>query len=73
MIIERFITGMILICTYTLKFSLAILIAFFFVLGLYVLIRKPYKYLRHNVRFILNMLITIIILAIYTFYKFQTV
>lgn len=73
MIIERFIIGSVLIFTYSLKFSLIILMILFLILGIFVIVRKPYKYLRHNIRFAMNMLITIIILSIYTFYKFQNV
>lgn len=73
MILERFIVGFTLINTYSLKFSLIIPMVIFLILGIFVFIKKPYKYLRHNIRFVANMLITIIILAIYTLYKFQTI
>ena len=73
LILERFIVGLSIVITYQLKFSLIIPMVLFLLLGIFVFIKKPYKFLRHNVRFMLNMFITIIILAIYTFYKFQTI
>lgn len=73
MIIERFVIGLILVFTYSLKYSLIIMIVIFLILSVFTVIIQPFKYMRHNIRFIINMLITIIVLSIYTFYKFQTI
>ena len=43
MIVERFIIGLILIFTYSLKFALIIPMVFFLILAILVFIRKPYQ------------------------------
>lgn len=67
--IERIFIGGCLIFMIDVEMGLVLPIAVFFFILIVVVIRRPYLKLMHNVRFAVNMLICIAILAIYLGYK----
>lgn len=70
--VERLVVGGFLVFLLSVELCLLVTIGLFLLLGAFVAVRRPYLKPMHNVRFVCNMLICIIIQAIYLGYKRAT-
>ena len=69
LMVERILFGTCLVFLLSFELSPLVTIAVFLLLGAYTVIRRPYLKTMHNVRFVCNMLICVVIQAIYLSYK----
>ena len=69
LMVERILFGTCLVFLLSFELSPLVTIAVFLLLGACTVIRRPYLKTMHNVRFVCNMLICVVIQAIYLSYK----
>lgn len=69
MMIERVIVGILLVAMLDVNVEAGIPLALFFGLGIFLIVKRPYKNNYNNVRAITNMTISVVVMAVYLAYR----